>query len=64
MIGLPIVMLVIIRVWLGRLTKRDAMIAVFSGFMTVFVVLTIVGTAFRGAGMELLFPWDVRTDHC
>jgi hypothetical protein len=64
MLGLPILMLVIIRLWLGRLTKRDAMVAIFSGFMTVFVVLTIAGTAFRGAGMELLFPWKVAIHEC
>jgi len=64
MVGLPILMLLIVRVWLGRLTKRDAMVGIFSGFMTVFVVLTIAGTAFRGAGMELLFPWDVTLVEC
>lgn len=61
MVGLPIQMLVIIRLWIGRLTKRDAMIAVFTGFMTVFVVMTIVGTAFRGEGMALTWPWNVPT---
>ena len=61
MVGLPIVLLLIVRVWLGRLTKRDAMIVVFTGFMTVFVVMTIVGTAFRGEGMALVWPWDVPT---
>ncbi len=61
MIGLPLQMLGIIRIWLGRLTKRDAMIAVFTGFMTVFVVMTIVGTAFRGEGMALVWPWEVPT---
>lgn len=59
MVGIPIQMLVLIRVWLGRLTKRDAMIAVFTGFITVFVVMTIVGTAFRGQGMQLVYPWQV-----
>jgi menaquinol-cytochrome c reductase cytochrome b/c subunit len=61
MVGLPIVLLLIVRVWLGRLTKRDAMIVVFTGFITVFVVMTIVGTAFRGEGMALVWPWDVPT---
>lgn len=61
MVGLPIQMLLIIRVWLGRLTRRDAMVAIFTGFMTVFVVMTIVGTAFRGQGMALVWPWEVPT---
>lgn len=60
MIGLPILLLLIIRRWLGRLTRRDAMIALFTGFMTVYVVLTIIGTAFRGQGLELLPPWEVH----
>ena len=34
--------------------------ALFTGFMTVYVVLTIVGTAFRGQGMELLPPPSVH----
>jgi quinol-cytochrome oxidoreductase complex cytochrome b subunit len=60
MIGLPVLLLLIIRRWLGRLTRRDAMIALFTGFITVYVVLTIIGTAFRGQGLELLPPWQVH----
>lgn len=60
MVGLPFVLLGIIKRWVGHLTKRDAMIAIFSGFITVYVVLTIIGTAFRGQGMELLPPWEVK----
>lgn len=57
MVGLPLVLLGIIRAWIGRLTKRDAMIAIFTGFITLYVVLTVVGTAFRGPGQQLLWPW-------
>ena len=39
--------------------KRDVMLALFSGFMSVFWLMTIVGAAFRGAGQELVAPWDV-----
>ncbi len=60
MVGLPILLLLIIRRWLGRLTRRDAMIALFTGFITVYVVLTVIGTAFRGQGLELLPPWQVH----
>ena len=61
MIGLPILLLVIIKRWLGHLTKRDAMVALFTGFIVLYVVLTLVGTAFRHEGMELQFiaPWNV-----
>ncbi|MSQ35958.1 MAG: hypothetical protein EXR63_02270 [Dehalococcoidia bacterium] len=59
MIGLPILMsLVLHRRGIAR-TKRDHMIAQFSGFIAVYVVLTLIGTAFRGQGMELLWPQDV-----
>ena len=61
MVGLPILLLLIIRAWLGRLTKHDAMIAIFTGFMALFVMLTIFGTAFRGQGMELFPPWQIKS---
>lgn len=39
---------------------RDWMIALFTGFFVVFIVLTIVGTFMRGQGMHLMWPWDPR----
>jgi hypothetical protein len=27
--------------------------------VTSFVVLTVIGTAFRGEGMALMWPWEV-----
>jgi hypothetical protein len=36
------------------------MILQFSGFMGVFYTLTIIGTFFRGIGMELLWFWEVK----
>ena len=43
------------------LTRRDALIALMSGFVGVFLMLTIIGTAFRGPGQDLIWPWDLRT---
>lgn len=40
-------------------TRRDVIIALFSGFIVVYWTLTITGAAFRGAGQELSFPWNV-----
>ena len=40
-------------------TRRDVMLCLFSGFIAVFWVMTIVGAGFRGAGQELVWPWDV-----
>jgi len=59
MIGLPILLSAVL--WkLGIAhTRRDHMIAQFSGFVAVFLTLTIIGTFFRGLGMELLWFWEV-----
>lgn len=38
---------------------REIMIALYSFFLASFVVLTIIGTAFRGQGMHLMWPWDI-----
>ena len=59
MVGLPILLsLVAWRIGLAR-TKRDHMILLISGWFASWLVLTIAGTYFRGAGLELLWPWDV-----
>ena len=60
MLGLPILLsLVAWRVGLAK-TRRDHMILLFSGWVAAFLVLTISGTYFRGAGLELLWAWDVK----
>ena len=60
MLGLPILLsLAAWRIGLAR-TRRDHMILIFSGWVGAYLVLTIVGTYFRGEGLELLWPWDVR----
>lgn len=38
---------------------RETIIGLFSFFVASFVVLTVVGTAFRGEGMRLMWPWEV-----
>jgi menaquinol-cytochrome c reductase cytochrome b/c subunit len=40
-------------------TRRDVMLCLMSGFLATFWVMTIIGAAFRGAGQDLVFPWDV-----
>ncbi len=60
MIGLPVLMSIVLwRTGIAR-TRRDHMIAQFSGFITVYVILTVIGTAFRGRGMELFWFWEVK----
>ena len=59
-VGFPCLM--IYTMWrLGWIvTRRDALLALFSGFVASYGVLTLVGTAFRGQGQELVFPWDLK----
>lgn len=60
MVGLPILLsLFAWKIGLAR-TRRDHMILQFSGFIAVYVLMTIVGTAFRGQGMELFYPWQIK----
>ncbi len=59
MIGLPALLIYLVwRVgWVN--TRRDVFLSLFSGFIVAYWVLTIVGAAFRGAGQDLVLPWDV-----
>ena len=60
MVALPTIM--IYAMWrLGWVqTRRDALLALFSGFVGAYGILTLVGTAFRGQGQELVFPWELK----
>ncbi len=58
MIGLPILLSVV--AWKTKIaqTKRDHMILQFSGFIAVYLTLTIIGTYFRGEGLALV-PYTI-----
>lgn len=57
MVGLSALLVYIVRrVW--HADMREVMVALFTGFVMAFVVLTVAGTAFRGHGMELNWPWQ------
>ena len=60
MIGLPVLFSIVLWKTGEAKTRRDHMIAQFSCFIATYIVLTIIGTAFRGQGMELLLPWQVK----
>jgi hypothetical protein len=56
----------ILGVWVARMfkpTRRELIIALFTGFVTAYFVLTIVGTFFRGYGMEIQFYWPWENLH-
>jgi hypothetical protein len=59
-VGLPCML--IYTLWrLGLVvTRRDALLALFGGFVASYGVLTLTGTAFRGQGQELVFPWELK----
>ena len=46
-----------------RPTRREMIIALFTGFFVSYWVLTIFGTSFRGPGQELMWPWDLPLEH-
>lgn len=60
LVGLPSLMVYIMWRLGWVLTRRDALIALFSGFVAAYGVLTLAGTAFRGQSQELVFPWELR----
>ena len=62
MIGLSVLLVLIVnRLW-GANT-REWMIAIFTGFVAVYLVLVVVGTSMRGPGMDLFAPWAVPATH-
>jgi quinol---cytochrome c reductase cytochrome c subunit, bacillus type len=58
MLGLSALLLVLVDKLFGADT-RGKMIALFTGFVFVYVVLTFVGTSMRGPGMDLYAPWQL-----
>jgi menaquinol-cytochrome c reductase cytochrome b/c subunit len=61
LMNVPIViLLILIKVIYRPQGIRDYMIALFTGFVVAYVVLTVVGSFFRGEQMILMWPWDPR----
>jgi hypothetical protein len=62
MLGLSIALVFIVKA-LYDANTREWMIAIYTGFIAVYVVLTVVGTSMRGPGMDLFAPWAVPATH-
>ena len=60
LVGMPSLMIFVLWRIGWVVTRRDALLALFSGFVAAYGVLTLVGTAFRGQGQELVFPWELK----
>lgn len=46
-----------------RPTRREMIIALFTGFFVTYFVLAIIGTSFRGPEQNLMWPWDLPLVH-
>ena len=62
MLGLSVLLVLIVKRLWGANT-REWMIAIFTGFVAVYLVLVVVGTSMRGPGMDLFPPWGVPATH-
>lgn len=59
MIAIPWILVVLV----NRKFKpnmREIMICLYTFYLTSFIVLTLIGTAFRGEGMHLMWPWELE----
>ena len=62
MIVLSVLLVVLVKV-IFKGNTRDVMIAVWTGFVCVYLVLTVVGTSMRGPGMDMYAPWALPSTH-
>ncbi|HEY8786098.1 MAG TPA: menaquinol-cytochrome C reductase [Candidatus Limnocylindria bacterium] len=62
MLGLSVLLVLIVKRLWGANT-REWVIAIFTGFVAVYLVLVVVGTSMRGPGMDLFAPWAVPSTH-
>jgi len=60
MIAIPWIMVAILKKRFKNMNTREVMIALYSFYLASFIILTIVGTAFRGHSMKLLPPWNLE----
>lgn len=64
-----VIILVLIAILMGavqrlfRPTRREMIIALFTGFVVTYIMLTIFGTSFRGEGQTLTWPWNLPLTH-
>jgi quinol-cytochrome oxidoreductase complex cytochrome b subunit len=60
---IPIALLIAIVNGVFRPTRRELIIALFTGFFVAYWVLAISGTSFRGEGQDLTWPWNLPLEH-
>lgn len=67
---IPIIVMIVFSALLVWLVKkrfgadtRDVWQALFTGFVIVFALTTVVGTALRGQGQDFFWPWNLPPKH-
>jgi menaquinol-cytochrome c reductase cytochrome b/c subunit len=61
-LGAIAVLMILVQV-IYKPTRREMIIALFTGFMVTFIVLTVFGTSFRGENQDLTWPWNLPLEH-
>ncbi len=62
MLGLSFLLVLLVKRLYGANT-RESVMAIFTGFVCVYLVLVFVGTSMRGPGMDLYAPWALPATH-
>jgi hypothetical protein len=60
MIGFSILLVLLVKRIFGA-DRRGWISALFTGFVVTYYLMTFVGTAMRGHGMDLYLPWLLPT---
>jgi menaquinol-cytochrome c reductase cytochrome b/c subunit len=53
----PVLLVILLKIVFKGIDLSEIIIGLFTGFVFVYAVLTFVGTAMRGPGMDLFPPW-------
>jgi len=62
MLGGIITLMILVQL-IFKPTRREMIIALFTGFYVGYWVLTVFGTSFRGVGQDLSWPWNLPLVH-
>lgn len=59
----PALLVFLLKTIFKGIDLSEVILALFTGFVVVYFVLTFVGTAMRGPGMDLFLPWALPETH-